>query len=97
MLGRSGQKNILELLQDRETAAEYLTETLARREVPVFGLALRNAIEAQGGLREVRERTSLEASRIGEILQGRPLQDLEDVAPVLQALGMHIVIEARQR
>ncbi len=97
MLGKSGQRNILEMLQDRETAAEYLTETLARREVPVFGLALRNTIEAQGGLREVLQKSTLSPERIEDILHGRPLHDLEDVVPVLQALGMHIVIEARRR
>ena len=97
MFGKRDQKSILDLLEDRQNAAEYLTETLARREVSVFSLALRNTIEAQGGLREVLQNSTLAPERIEEILQGRPLQDLQDVVPVLQSLGMHIVIEARRR
>lgn len=96
MFQRDQNKSILDTLQDRQTAAEYLTETLARREAPVFSLALRNAIEAQGGLRAVLEKSTIPARRAEEILQGRPLSDLADVVPILHALGLHVVLEARR-
>lgn len=96
MFSRDKQKSILDFLQDRQTAAEYLTETLARREAPVFSLALRNAIEAQGGLREVLQNSKLDPARAEALLRGKPITEMEDVVAILHALGMHIVIDSRR-
>ena len=44
--------NLLEALKDPETAAEYLTACLDDGDVDVFLLALRDVVEAQGGIRK---------------------------------------------
>lgn len=97
MFSRKQSQSILDFLKDQQTAAEYLTETLARREVPVFSLALRNAIEAQGGLKAVLEQAEIDPFRAEKILAGKPIHELEDVVPILHALGLRIQIRTGRR
>lgn len=92
MVTRTPGTGILDFLDDIDTAAEYLTETLENREVPAFAFALRNTIEAHGGLRAVLNRADFDDQTRDRLLSGEPILALGDLVPVLDALGMKITI-----
>ncbi len=93
MVTRAPGTGILDFLNEIDTAAEYLTETLDNREVPAFAFALRNTIEAHGGLRAVLNRAEVDDETRDRLLSGEPILALADLVPVLQGLGLKITIK----
>lgn len=83
----------LGMLSDRDTAAEYLSEVLQNSEAPAFALALRNVIEAQGGLHKVLVEAGLDEQSEERIRSGQPISALPELTSILHALGMRIAVE----
>ena len=83
----------LGMLADPDNAAEYLSEVLENSEAPAFAFALRNVIEAQGGLHKVLSEAGLDADSEDRIRSGQPISALPELTSILRALGMRIAVE----
>lgn len=83
----------LGMLANADNAAEYLSEVLENNEAPAFALALRNVIEAQGGLHKVLGEAGLDERSEERIRSGQPISALPELTSILHALGMRIAVE----
>lgn len=93
-MSTEGLQGTLGMLADRDNAAEYLSEVLENSEAPAFALALRNVIEAQGGLPKVLREAGLDEASEEKIRSGQPISALPELASILRALGMRIAVES---
>jgi probable addiction module antidote protein len=92
----SYKENLLEALNDPETAAEYLTACLDDGDVDVFLLALRDVAEAQGGIRKLSGRAGLNRENLYRMLSGSGNPSLTSLDSVLSSLGLRLAVAVRQ-
>jgi probable addiction module antidote protein len=76
-------------LRDPELAAGYLTEAFAEGE-EVFLLALKDVVEARGGMRVLAERTRLNREGLYDMLSRRGNPRLSSLVNILAGLGLGV-------
>jgi probable addiction module antidote protein len=80
------------ILRDPETAALYLEEALAAGDTDAFKLALRNVVEAQGGMTALAKETELSREALYRTLSENGNPTLETLSKVLGALGLRVAV-----
>lgn len=94
----SYQDYLIETLTDPEEAAGYLNAALEGGDLDVFLLALRNVIEAQGGVARVAERAHKGRTSLYKTLSKGGNPHLKNTNDILGALGLRLsVIPTRSR
>lgn len=87
----------LDKLRDPKEARIYLSVALEEYEqngdVKALLLALRDVVEAQGGIGKLAARTSLNRQNLYKALSSRGAPRFETVGEVLHALGFRISVE----
>lgn len=73
-------------LEDVETAAEYLTAAFREGE-DVFLLAIRDVVEARGGISQLSAETSLNREGLYDMLSAKGNPRLSSLSAVLDSLG----------
>jgi probable addiction module antidote protein len=84
--------DLLRRLADPKYAAEYLAQALAENDNAIFLLALRDVIEAGGGLGQFARRVGLKRPSLYKILSKRGNPTLETLQEILQPLGLRVSI-----
>ncbi len=94
MAESSYQKDLIEALKDHNEAAAYLSAAIAERDRAVFLLALRNVVEANGGMAAIAERANLTRESLYRMLSGRGNPEFKSLLSILHAMGFKLSIEA---
>ncbi|MFZ5802038.1 MAG: addiction module antidote protein [Candidatus Omnitrophota bacterium] len=80
---------LLRSLKDPEEAAEYLSASLEAGDPKAFLLALRNVIEACGGMTHIAQASGVHRVSLYKMLSGRGNPGLGNIMRVLQKAGLH--------
>jgi len=83
-------------LQDLDTAAGYLSAAIEEGE-DVFLLAVRDVVEAQGGIGKLAQKTKLNRENLYAMLSRRGNPRLSSLVPVLGCLGFEITLRKRTK
>ena len=84
---KSYRAELLKQLHDPKEAAEYLNACMADSE-EVFLLALRDVVEASGGMANMARKTSLNRETLYRTLSKRGNPKLSSLASILAAVGI---------
>jgi probable addiction module antidote protein len=85
---------LFEDLKDRHYAAGYLTAALEEGE-DVFLLAVRDVVQAQGGMRSLSQATKLNRENLYGMLSKKGNPRLSSVTAILRKLGFDLVFTAK--
>jgi len=86
------QDYLIESLRNSEEAAGYLNAALKGGDIDVFLLALRNVIEAQGGVTQLAKKTRKGRTSLYKTLSKNGNPYLKSTNEILTAMGMHLAI-----
>ena len=95
--GRSYHKDLIEDLKDREEAASYLTAALEGGDKEVFLLALRNVLEAQGGMTKFAREVKMHRVSLYKMLSNRGNPEFESILSLLNAIGIRFQLVSKFR
>lgn len=90
------REQLLQDLQEPHYAAGYLTEALEEGE-EVFLLAVRDVVDAQGGIGRLAGSTSLNRENLYTMLSERGNPRLSSLVSVLREVGVEIQFRAKPR
>lgn len=91
------KEDLLEDLQDPEEAAEYLNAAMQDDDPQVFLLAIRDVVEAQGGMSWLADRSKLNRESLYRTLSARGNPRLTSLRAVLNAFGLGLSVTKKQR
>ena len=89
---RNYRDDLLKRLANPEYAAEYLAQVLAEQDRTAFLIALKDVVEAYGGVGELAGRVGLKRASLYKILSNTGNPTLATLQDVLKPLGMRISI-----
>lgn len=79
-------------LRDPEYAAEYLAQVLAEKDSAAFLIALKDVVEASGGMGNLAGRVGLKRPSLYKILSKNGNPTLETLQEILKPLGLRVSI-----
>ena len=79
-------------LRDPEYAAEYLAQVLAQNDNAAFLIALKDVVEAAGGLGALAGRVGLKRPSLYKILSEKGNPTLETLQEILKPLGLRVSV-----
>ncbi len=89
---------LLKRLQDPATAAAYLNEAASDNDPAAFLQALRNVIDASGGIAKIAARTDLNRQAVYRMLSEQGNPEFKSLQKLLSAAGLGLnVVTAEQR
>ena len=88
------REDLMERLKDPEYAAAYLAAVLAEKDRAAFLVALKDVVEAHGGMTRVSKHVKLTRPSLYKALSSRGNPTLETLQDVLEALGLRITVTA---
>jgi probable addiction module antidote protein len=83
---------LLKRLEDPRYAAEYLGRVLADKDSAAFLIALKDVVEAGGGVGNLAGRVGLKRPSLYKILSKRGNPTLETLQEILKPLGLRVSI-----
>lgn len=93
---RDYQASLIERLADPIEAAAYLDAALEDGDRAVFLLAIRNVIQAFGGMTRISRRTGLNRENLYRVLSEQGNPELNSLEKLLKALGLRLAVEVDQ-
>ena len=93
---RNYQDELLKQLKDPAEAAEYLNACYQDSE-EVFLAALRNVVEARGGVGAVAKLTELNRENLYRVLSDKGNPKLSSLSSILEAVGIKIQFAVRTK
>jgi probable addiction module antidote protein len=93
----SYQDYLIESLKNPEEAIGYLNASLDGGDLKVFLLALRNVIQARGGIAKIAEQTHKSRTSLYKALSYKGNPYLVSTNDVLGAIGMHLQIVSLEK
>ncbi len=84
----SYQKFLIESLREPKEAAAYLNVALEPNDPKLFLIALKNVLEAQGGISQAARRTKIHRVSLCKMLSKNGNPGFENVVRLLQAAGI---------
>jgi probable addiction module antidote protein len=90
---RDYQVSLIERLRDPKEAAAYLDAALEDGDRAVFLLAIRNVIQALGGMTQVARHTGLNRENLYRVLSEQGNPELKSLEKLLKALGLRLAVE----
>ncbi len=82
------REDLLRRLQDQEFAAAYLSEVLAMNDRKALLIALKDVVDARGGIGELARKVPLQRQSLYKILSAKGNPTLEVLREILQHLGL---------
>jgi probable addiction module antidote protein len=79
-------------LRDPEYAAEYLAEVLASQDSAAFLIALKDVVEANGGMGDLAGEVGLKRPSLYKILSKNGNPTLETLQEILKPLGLRVSV-----
>jgi probable addiction module antidote protein len=86
------REDLLERLKDADYAAEYLAQVLAEIDKEAFLIALKDVVEATGGMSAMAKRVGLKRPSLYKVLSKRGNPTLETLQAILEALGLRVTV-----
>jgi len=86
------KSDLLKKLRNPEFAAEYLSQTLAEGDPAAFALALRDVVEATGGVSALAREVKLKRGSLYKILSARGNPTVATLQEVLEPLGLRMAV-----
>jgi probable addiction module antidote protein len=80
-------------LRDPREAAAYLDAALEEGDRAAFLLAIRNVIEALGGMTKIARHTGLNRENLYRVLSEQGNPELNSLEKLLKALGLRLAVE----
>jgi len=97
-MNRKSYKDYLyEKLKNPEAASAYLDEAIKDDDIHVFLLALRDIAEAQGGMKNIAEKSSLNRESLYRTLSSKGNPRISSLKAVMDACGMQFSIQPKKR
>lgn len=90
---RDYRESLIKRLRDPEEAAAYLDAALEAGDRPAFLLAIKNVIDAFGGVTQVSRETGLNRENLYRILSERGNPELKSLEKLLKSLGLRLAVE----
>ena len=92
-ISRDYHECLIEDLKDPEEAAAYLDVALEYGDRPAFLLAMRNVIEAQGGMSKISRETGLNRENLYRALSENGNPEINSLEKLLKSLGLRLTVE----
>lgn len=86
----SYKKGLLERLKDPEYSVAYLNACLEDKDPQVFLLALKDVIEAHGGMRKAAKKAELSRESMYKTLSGKRDPRISTVIRILDSVGIEL-------
>jgi len=83
---------LLKRLEDPNYAAEYLAQVLAEKDSAAFLIALKDVVEAGGGMGKLSRRVGLKRPSLYKILSKNGNPTLETLQEILRPLGLRVSV-----
>lgn len=93
LTSRSYRDSLLEALQAPEEAAAYLDAALEAGDRAAFLLAIRNVVDARGGMSLMAKDTGLNRENLYRALSEQGNPELSSLDKLLKALGLRLAVE----
>ena len=93
---RDYQESLINGLRDPKEAAAYLDAALEYGDRPAFLLAIRNVIDALGGMSKISRHTGLNRENLYRVLSEKGNPELNSLEKLLKALGLRLSVEVDQ-
>lgn len=90
---RSYRDSLLEALQAPEEAAAYLDAALEAGDRVAFLLAIRNVVDARGGMSRMAKDTGLNRENLYRALSEQGNPELTSLDKLLKGLGLRLAVE----
>lgn len=84
--------DLLKRLEDRRCAAEFLEQTLATGDTQAFLIALKDVIDAGGGVGKLASQVRITRPSLYKILSEDGNPTLESLRKILKPLGLRVAI-----
>jgi len=84
--------DLLKRLRDPEYAAEYLAQVLAEDDSEAFLIALKDVVEATGGMGDLAGRVGIKRPSLYKILSKRGNPTLATLQEILKPLGLRVSV-----
>lgn len=88
----SHKEGLFENLQDPEFAAEYFNATLEDGDMGVILLAVKNLVEAKGGMSKIAKETGLNRESLYRALSEDGNPKISTFYKILNAVGMKLLV-----
>jgi probable addiction module antidote protein len=86
------REDLLERLKDADYAAEYLAQVLAEKDRAAFLVALKDVVEATGGMSVMAKRVGLTRPSLYKVFSKTGNPTLETLQAILEALGLRVTV-----
>lgn len=90
---RKYQDSLVEALCDPEEAAAYLDSALEAGDRGAFLLAIRNVIDALGGMTQMARHTGLNRENLYRVLSEQGNPELKSLEKLLKGMGLRLAVE----
>ena len=84
--------DLLKRLEDPNYAAEYLAQVLAEKDSAAFLIALKDVVEASGGMGSLARRVGLKRPSLYKILSRDGNPTLATLQEILEPLGLRVSV-----
>jgi probable addiction module antidote protein len=89
---RDYRKDLIQKLKDPDYAAQYLGQVLAEQDRAAFMIALKDVVEAGGGMSAMSKRAGLTRPSLYEVLSRKGNPTFETLRAILEPLGLRITV-----
>ena len=93
---RNYQDSLVAALRDPKEAAAYLDAALEAGDRAAFLLAIRNVIDALGGMTQIARHTGLNRENLYRVLSEKGNPELNSLEKLLKGLGLRLAVEIDQ-
>jgi len=90
---RSYQESLTQRLRDPEEAAAYLDAALEEGDRSAFLVAIRNVIDARGGMTRMARQTGLNRENLYRVSSERGNPEIRSLEKLLKGLGLRLAVE----
>ncbi len=91
---RDYREDLLKELQDPEFAAHYLDEVIALKDRKALMIALKDVVDARGGVGALADKVSLQRQSLYKVLSKQGNPTLETLGEILKPLGLRLSVAA---
>lgn len=95
--GKSYREDLIRDLKDVREAAAYLNAALEEGDKEAFLLALKNVLEAQGGMTRFSHQVKMHRVSLYKMLSKRGNPEFESILSLLNALGVRFQIVEKSK
>ena len=90
----SYRDDLLKRLEDPEYAALYLDEVIATRDRKALMIALKDVVDARGGVGALADKVPLQRQSLYKVLSKQGNPTLETLGEILKPLGLRLSVAA---